>query len=390
MATCSAAGCACRTLYTDWNIGQRSGDCEDCHHLKTMHSREIAQPGGLIGRAQSVQLNSGYPAATYNITSFREIGTLPPRTASSLKFRIMKGPKNVRKRVAANIVDIERRSGTIMRGYVRRTVNEYVEVVLVTAPTTEEELAKLMTPFILGWPVDIDNIRFEQSNVADAHFLDANKFQFHKIYDLLFLPASITVDEVPHPGHGLRPYHLQELRSRLGKAKYNHLFNMSQVNTLRSCWPTKHFALCEAFTLLKHPQLSTEEPNKVHKAIAEQKMKKNLSHYSEGARRVQSIGMERKVERVAQYIAQINREISPLHASMQAKVTSIHTSVDSLSTICDDANANIHPSRIRNANSHNSYARHVNNADFVVAPSVVVPEMPPSSFVAAPQFVRCP
>ena len=89
----------------------------------------------------------------------------------------MKGPKNVRKRVAANIVDIERRSGTIMRGYVRRTVNEYVEVVLVTAPTTEEELAKLMTPFILGWPVDIDNIRFEQSNVVDAHFLDANKFQ---------------------------------------------------------------------------------------------------------------------------------------------------------------------------------------------------------------------
>ena len=89
----------------------------------------------------------------------------------------MRGPKNVRKRVAADIVDIERRTGTILRGYVRRTVNEYVELVLVTAPTTEQELARLMTPLILRWPVDNDNIRFEQSNVVDAHFLDANKFQ---------------------------------------------------------------------------------------------------------------------------------------------------------------------------------------------------------------------
>jgi hypothetical protein len=35
-----------------------------------------------------------------------------------------------------------------------------------------------MSPFILRWPqVDIENIRFEQSNVVDAHFLDSARFQ---------------------------------------------------------------------------------------------------------------------------------------------------------------------------------------------------------------------
>ena len=72
-------------------------------------------------------INTGNPAVTYNVTSFREIATLPPRTASSVKFRIMIGPYNIRKRVAADIVDIERRTGTILRGYVSRSSNECVE-----------------------------------------------------------------------------------------------------------------------------------------------------------------------------------------------------------------------------------------------------------------------
>jgi hypothetical protein len=89
----------------------------------------------------------------------------------------MKGPRNVRRRVACDTVEIERQTSTILRGYVRRTTTEYVEVVLVTAPTTEKYFARLMSPFILRWPVDIENIRFEQSNVVDAHFLDSARFQ---------------------------------------------------------------------------------------------------------------------------------------------------------------------------------------------------------------------
>jgi len=90
----------------------------------------------------------------------------------------MKGPRNVRRRVACDIVEIERQTSTILRGYVRRISTEYVEVVLVTAPTTEKDFARLMSPFILRWPqVDIENIRFEQSNVVDAHFLDSARFQ---------------------------------------------------------------------------------------------------------------------------------------------------------------------------------------------------------------------
>ena len=47
MATCSTPGCGCKNFYTDWIVGQRTGDCEDCHHSKTLHSREIAhQPAG--------------------------------------------------------------------------------------------------------------------------------------------------------------------------------------------------------------------------------------------------------------------------------------------------------------------------------------------------------
>jgi len=40
MATCSMAGCPCKNLYTDWDIGHRGGNCEDCGHLKTNHLRE--------------------------------------------------------------------------------------------------------------------------------------------------------------------------------------------------------------------------------------------------------------------------------------------------------------------------------------------------------------
>jgi len=46
MATCSTANCTCKNFYTDWAIGQRTGGCEDCGHLKTEHSREQQiQPG---------------------------------------------------------------------------------------------------------------------------------------------------------------------------------------------------------------------------------------------------------------------------------------------------------------------------------------------------------
>ena len=38
------AGCPCKNLYTDWVVGQRSGICEDCGHLKTGHSRELVHP----------------------------------------------------------------------------------------------------------------------------------------------------------------------------------------------------------------------------------------------------------------------------------------------------------------------------------------------------------
>jgi len=82
------------------------------------------------------------------------------------------------RRVACDIVEIERQqTSTILRGYVCRTSSEY-EVVLVTAPTTEKDFARLMPPFILRWPqVDIENIQFEQSNVVHAHFLDSARFQ---------------------------------------------------------------------------------------------------------------------------------------------------------------------------------------------------------------------
>ena len=41
MATCSKIGCACRNLYTEWPLGSRSGNCEDCGHPKTNHSSEV-------------------------------------------------------------------------------------------------------------------------------------------------------------------------------------------------------------------------------------------------------------------------------------------------------------------------------------------------------------
>ena len=44
LSTTCLAGCTCKNLYTDWVVGQRSGNCEDCGHLKTGHSRELFQP----------------------------------------------------------------------------------------------------------------------------------------------------------------------------------------------------------------------------------------------------------------------------------------------------------------------------------------------------------
>jgi hypothetical protein len=136
-------------------------------------------------------------------------------------------------------------------------------------------------------------------------------------------------------------------------------------------------------------KLSTEELNKVHKAIAEQKMLTILDNVARAQEEFKqlAIQIDGKKSSVAQYIAQVNHEISPLHASMQAKVTYIQKSVNSLTTICDDANANIDPNRVRNATNSYSYYS-ANNANLVAVPSVVVPEMPQSSFVAAPKFVH--
>ena len=50
MANCAAANCTCKNLYTDWAIGQRTGICEDCEHLKTEHSREQQAPAQGIHR----------------------------------------------------------------------------------------------------------------------------------------------------------------------------------------------------------------------------------------------------------------------------------------------------------------------------------------------------
>jgi len=49
MATCSTANCTCKNFYTDWAIGQRTGSCEDCGHLKTEHSREQQIPAPAPG-----------------------------------------------------------------------------------------------------------------------------------------------------------------------------------------------------------------------------------------------------------------------------------------------------------------------------------------------------
>jgi hypothetical protein len=40
MSTCSVTGCNCQNLYTDWPVGSRTGNCEDCGHDKTNHSRQ--------------------------------------------------------------------------------------------------------------------------------------------------------------------------------------------------------------------------------------------------------------------------------------------------------------------------------------------------------------
>ena len=44
MTTCSHDNCRCKNLYTDWIIGNKSGNCEDCAHPKTDHLREEGEP----------------------------------------------------------------------------------------------------------------------------------------------------------------------------------------------------------------------------------------------------------------------------------------------------------------------------------------------------------
>ena len=41
MSACTSEGCACKTLYVDWLVGQRRGACEDCKHFKklTTHAK---------------------------------------------------------------------------------------------------------------------------------------------------------------------------------------------------------------------------------------------------------------------------------------------------------------------------------------------------------------
>jgi hypothetical protein len=46
MATCTTAGCPCKNLYTDWDIGHRGGNCEDCGHWKTNHLRQAPAASG--------------------------------------------------------------------------------------------------------------------------------------------------------------------------------------------------------------------------------------------------------------------------------------------------------------------------------------------------------
>ena len=126
-------------------------------------------------------------------------------------------------------------------------------------------------------------------------------------------------------------------------------------------------------------KLSAEELINVHKAIAEEKMAVLTAKIAREQEEFKFLEaqIEKKKGQVVQYVTQINSEIAPLHVSMQAKVTSIQSNVNSLTAICAEANAKILPNRRASMFSSN----------LLVAPNVVVPTMPLASFVAAPQFV---
>jgi hypothetical protein len=106
--------------------------------------------------------------------SFQDVANLPPPTCSLIKFRIMKGPKQVRRKVAQDIALIEHATRIPLRGYVQRTVSEYVEVVLVTTPTTEGAMATVLSQLIRKWAVDTASLTFQAKDSLYAHFL---KFQ---------------------------------------------------------------------------------------------------------------------------------------------------------------------------------------------------------------------
>ena len=90
----------------------------------------------------------------------------------------MKAPKNLRRKIAQNSFTIEEQTGILLRGYVRRTHNEYVEVVLVVhSSITEGECASALVHFCRRWPVDLNSMQFEEGNVTEAWFLDEPKFQ---------------------------------------------------------------------------------------------------------------------------------------------------------------------------------------------------------------------
>lgn len=150
-------------------------------------------------------------------------------------------------------------------------------------------------------------------------------------------------------------------------------------------------------------KLSTEELIKVYKTIAEQEMKPIIEKIeSDQEEFKQSVAqIEGMKAQVVQYIAEVNRNIKPINASMQAKRTSIQSNIRSLATICNEANAKIAPLLQQQlTNSHQQQQQSINlfhssqhvhqpqqNTSQLVAPKVPLPVMPPTCFVAAPRFV---
>ena len=39
MSNCTVEGCHCLNFYYDWNVDNRSANCEDCQHEKRHHRR---------------------------------------------------------------------------------------------------------------------------------------------------------------------------------------------------------------------------------------------------------------------------------------------------------------------------------------------------------------